>query len=141
MTAHDRSMAEMSLAGVTPAATRKQIATSFLRDVATGRVREAFAAHMGAGFRHHNAYFRGDAESLMAAMEKNAAENPDKVLEIQRAIQEGDQVAVFSRVRQSPDARGAAVVHIFRFQGDRISELWDVGQEIPENSVNEYGMF
>lgn len=119
----------------------KDAAIDFLTLAASGKVREAYRKHVGSEFRHHNPNFRGDAESLMAAMEKNAAENPDKVLEIQRAIQEGDQVAVFSRVRQSPDARGAAVVHIFRFQGDRISELWDVGQEIPENSVNEYGMF
>jgi len=34
--------------------------------------------------------FKGDAESLMAAMRNNAAKNPDKVLEIQRVIEEDD---------------------------------------------------
>ncbi len=77
----------------------------------------------------------------MAAMEENAAKNPDKVLEIQRALQDGDLVAVHSRVRQKPGDLGGAVVHIFRFQGNLIVELWDIGQEVPKDSPNEYGMF
>jgi predicted SnoaL-like aldol condensation-catalyzing enzyme len=71
----------------------------------------------------------------------NATKNPDKILEIQRALQEGDLGAVYSRIRRKPDDLGAAVVHIFRFQDNRIAELWDIGQQAPENSPNEYGMF
>jgi predicted SnoaL-like aldol condensation-catalyzing enzyme len=119
----------------------KDAAIEFLNLVASGKVREAYRKHIGPDFRHHNPYFRGDAHSLMVGMEENAAKNPDKVLEIQRAIQEGDQVAVFSRVRQKPGDLGGAVVHVFRFQGDLIAEFWDVGQAVPENSLNENGMF
>ena len=50
-------------------------------------------------------------------------------------------MAVHSHVRQNPNDRGAAVVHIFRFEGDRVVELWDMGQPVPENSPNENGMF
>jgi len=126
----------------TAAATaQKEAAMDFLRLVASGKVREAYRRYVGSEFRHHNAFFPGDAESLMAAMEENAAMNPDKVLEVQRALQDGDLVAVHSHVRQHPGDRGAAVVHIFRFQGDRIAELWDVGQAVPESSPNELGMF
>ena len=74
-------------------------------------------------------------------MEANAASNPDKVLEVQRALQDGDLVAVHSRVQQNPSDRGVAVVHIFRFQGPLIAELWDVAQAVPENSPNEHGVF
>ncbi|MCI0697626.1 nuclear transport factor 2 family protein [candidate division KSB1 bacterium] len=119
----------------------KEAAMDFLRLVASGKVREAYRKHVGTEFRHHNAYFRGDAESLMIAMEENAAQNPNKVLEIQRTLQDGDLVAVHSRVRQHPGDLGGAVVHIFRFKDNRIAELWDVGQAVPENSSNEYGMF
>jgi predicted SnoaL-like aldol condensation-catalyzing enzyme len=119
----------------------KGAAVEFLTLAATGKVREAYERHVGPGFRHHNPWFRGDAESLRAAMEENAAQNPDKTLEVQMALQEGDRVAVFSRVRQRHGDAGGAVVHLFRFEGDRIAELWDVGQEVPEESVNENGMF
>jgi predicted SnoaL-like aldol condensation-catalyzing enzyme len=57
------------------------------------------------------------------------------------ALQDGDRVAVFSRIRQRPDDLGGAVVHIFRFEGDRIAEGWDIGQAVPEEMINENGMF
>lgn len=113
----------------------------FLRLAASGSVREAYQKYVAAGFRHHNPHFRGDAESLAAGMEENAAKFPDKKLEIQRAIEEGDLVAVHSRVRMKPGDAGVAVVHIFRFKASLIAELWDIGQPAPENSPNEHGMF
>lgn len=121
--------------------TRKEAAMDFLRLVASGKVREAYDNYAGPELRHHNPFFRSDARSLRAAMEENAVQNPDKVLEIKRALQDGDLVAVHSHVRQHPGDRGGAVVHIFRFEGDRVAELWDVGQEVPASSPNELGMF
>ncbi|MFF2445511.1 nuclear transport factor 2 family protein [Neobacillus sp. NPDC058068] len=119
----------------------KEKAVSFLQIVASGKVREAYQAYIGPDFRHHNPYFRGDAESLMLAMEENAAMNPHKILEVKLAIQEKDTVAVHSHVKQNPEDLGGAVVHIFRFQNNQIVELWDIGQPIPENSPNENSMF
>lgn len=114
---------------------------AFLEAAAAAQVRQVFERLVVPGFKHHNPFFKGDATSLMEAMEQNARKNPNKVLEIQTTIEEGDRVAVFSRVRQSPEDIGGAVVHIFRFEGERIVELWDVGQAVPKESVNENGMF
>ena len=119
----------------------KDAAVSFMRLVGSGKVREAYDRHVGANFRHHNAFFRGDRESLLTAMEDNAVKNPDKVLEVKRSLEDGDYVVVHSHIRQHAQDRGGAVVHIFRFEDDRIAELWDVGQAIPADSPNEYGMF
>ena len=44
-------------------------------------------------------------------------------------------------MRQKPGDLGAAVVHIFKFEGNLIVELWDMGQAVPEDSPNENGMF
>ncbi|WP_064201186.1 nuclear transport factor 2 family protein [Brevibacillus brevis] len=119
----------------------KENAVSFLQLVASGSVREAYQRYAGPNFRHHNPFFRGDAHSLMLAMEENAAKNPHKILEVKRAIEEGDIVAVHSHVKQNQEDLGGAVVHIFRFHNDQIVELWDVGQPIPADSPNENGMF
>jgi len=119
----------------------KDVAVRFLRMASGGQVREAYAKFVGPGFRHHNPFFEGSAESLMTGMEENARQNPNKVLEVKRAVAEGDLVAVHSHVRQNPDDRGGAVVHVFRFEDGRIVELWDVGQPLPEESPNQYGMF
>lgn len=119
----------------------KEKAVSFLQLVASGEVREAYSRYVGPGFCHHNLFFRGDADSLMHAMEENAARNPHKILEVKRAIEEGDIVAVHSLVKQNQLDLGGVVVHIFRFHNDLIVEFWDVGQPIPENSPNENGVF
>jgi predicted SnoaL-like aldol condensation-catalyzing enzyme len=60
---------------------------------------------------------------------------------VKRIIAEGDFVVTHSHVRQEPSDLGAAVVHIFRFENGRIVELWDLGQSVPEQSPNQYGMF
>lgn len=126
---------------VTSNLTLKEKAVSFLQLAASGKVREAYHRYIGPDFSHHNPFFRGDADSLMLAMEENAAQNPNKILEIKLAIQENETVAVHSHVKQNPEDLGGAVVHIFRFQDGQIVEMWDIGQPIPEDSSNENGMF
>ena len=119
----------------------KQIAIDFLTLASRGQAREAFDKYVSKNFKHHNIYFKGDRESLMIAMEENAKKNPDKVFEIKRALREGDLVATQAHVRQKPADPGAGVVHIFRFEDDKIVELWDLGQPVPLETVNENGMF
>lgn len=119
----------------------KAKAQSFLRLVATGQVEQAYASCIAPTFRHHNAYFADDRESLKAGMIAAAATRPDKSIEIKRVIGEGDFVITHSHVRQFPGDRGGAVVHIFRFEAGWIVELWDVGQALPETSINALGMF
>jgi predicted SnoaL-like aldol condensation-catalyzing enzyme len=121
--------------------TNKEIALEFLKHAAKGDSRVAFNIYTGKDFKHHNAWFKGDAHTLMVAMEESAKENPDKVFEIQRALQDGDLVAVHSFIKQNQKDRGMAVMHIFRFEKNKIIEMWDFGQAIPENCVNENGMF
>lgn len=121
--------------------TKKEIAKHFLALCAHGSSREAFKLYVGADFKHHNAYFKGDAHTLMVAMEDAHKANPNKVFEIQRALEDADLVAVHSRVRQARADSDFAVMHIFRFTNGKISELWDFGQLEPENIPNENGMF
>lgn len=121
--------------------TKKEIAQDFLQLAAKGESRIAFGLYVSNNFKHHNPHFKGDADTLMTAMEENAKRNPAKILEIQRALEDDNLVAVHSRVRQSPHDIGGAVMHIFRFDHDKIVELWDFGQAVPENLVNENGMF
>ena len=119
---------------------KKDAAVSFLRLAASGRVNEAYQTYVGSGFRHHNPFFAAGADALRTAMDENARANPEKRLDVLRAIEEGDLVAVHSHARQKADDRGGVVVHLFRFDGDRIVELWDVGMPIPEKTLNRDGV-
>ena len=120
---------------------RKQAATEFLRLASSGHVRDAYHRYISPDFRHHNPFFAGDAGSLMRAMEENAAQNPDKVLEVQHVLEDGTFVAVHSKVTLKPGQGSVALVHIFRFEHDLVTELWDIGQPEPEQSPNQHGMF
>ena len=119
----------------------KEKSISFLQNVASGNVRDAYHKYIGPDFLHHNPFFPGDSNSLMVAMEENASENSNKRLVVKLAIQEKDMVTVYSHIKQSPEDLGVATVHIFRFKDDQIVEMWDIGQPIPVDSPNENGMF
>lgn len=118
----------------------RDIAVSFLKLAASGRLDEAYR-HISPNFRHHNPHFPGDAESLKAGMAQAASQFPKTSLDVQHIFGDSDLVAVHSRVQHGPDQPEIAVVHIFRFEGDLIAELWDVGQEMPPDSPNRNGMF
>jgi predicted SnoaL-like aldol condensation-catalyzing enzyme len=119
----------------------KDRAVAFLETIVAGQVSKAYAEHVAPGFKHHNPHFKGDAASLCAGMEQSEAQFPSKRFEVQRALQDGEMVAVHSRLRLDPSNPELAVVHIFRFQDGRIAEFWDIAQQAPETIVNEHGMF
>jgi predicted SnoaL-like aldol condensation-catalyzing enzyme len=123
-----------------PKNSNKKAATSFLRLVTSGKIQEAFDRYVGPGFRHHNPYFKGDANSLKVAMEENEIEFPNKAFQIHRVIAEGDEVAVHSHVKLKPEFEFSAI-HLFRFHDKRIVEAWDVVQQVSSDSPNENGMF
>src|SRR5688572_19889520 len=108
----------------------KDTAVEFLTLVASGKIRDAYDRYVAPDFRHHNAWFAGDRQSLLEGMEANQRENPGKILDVKRALEDEDTVAVFSHMRPNPAHKGFALVHIFRFVDGKIVELWDVGQEV-----------
>jgi predicted SnoaL-like aldol condensation-catalyzing enzyme len=121
---------------------RKQMVSAFLKMAAMGDVRAAFDKYTAPHFIHHNTYFAGDRQSLMSAMEQAHRTSPNQTIEINKVLEDGDHVATASRVvRKDPSAAEIAVVHIFRFEGDRVAELWDVGMELPTDSPNTHGAF
>jgi predicted SnoaL-like aldol condensation-catalyzing enzyme len=121
--------------------TKKEIAQHFLTLCAKGESRQAFELHVAIEFIHHNAFFKGDRESLIIAIEENAVSSPNKVFEIQRILEDGNLVAVHSKVQLEKVEITLAIMHIMQFEGDKIVELWDFGQAAPEVMANENGMF
>jgi predicted SnoaL-like aldol condensation-catalyzing enzyme len=121
--------------------TKKDIAQDFLKLAANGHSHEAFRLYIGENFKHHNVYFKGDADTLMLAIEESSRKNPNKTFEIKHVLEDENLVAVHSHVKQNSTDLGAAVVHLFKFESDKIIELWDLGQPIPAETINENGMF
>ena len=121
---------------------QKESAVTFLTMAGSGDARAAYDKFTAANFIHHNQYFKGDRESLMKAMEEAHKKSPNKSIEVKHVYQDGNTVITHSQVsRRDPKAAPIAVVHIFRFENNRVVELWDVGQEMRTDSPNENGAF
>lgn len=121
---------------------QKQIAVRFLELAAAGEVDEAYSNYTASNFKHHNPYYAGDVTSLKEGMRESAIETPNKVFDIQHVIEDGDLVAVHSKLEmQMNGLTTLAVVHICRFENGKIAEFWDIGQIQPDPLVNENGMF
>ncbi len=119
---------------------QKTAAETFLI-LACSDVERAYAELVAPNFRHHNVWFPGNADALKQGMADNLRQNPQKKLAIKQSIEEGDRVAVLSHVTFGADDRGYALMHLFRFENGKIAELWDVAQEIPQDSPNANGAF
>ena len=120
----------------------KEAATSFLTMAGSGKVQKAYDQYVAPSFIHHNQHFKGDRQSLLTAMQEASKATPNKSIDIRHVYEDGDTVITHSLVtRQDPQAADIAAVHIFRFEGDRIAELWDVVQPIAKDSPNEHEMF
>jgi len=121
---------------------QKQIAVRFLELAAAGEVDEAYSNYTAPNFKHHNPYYADDATSLKEGMRESAIETPNKVFDVQHVIEEGDLVAVHSKLEmQMNGLTTLAVVHICRFEKGKIAEFWDIGQVQPDPLINENGMF
>jgi predicted SnoaL-like aldol condensation-catalyzing enzyme len=118
----------------------KEIAISFLTLSSAGDVREANDKFIHPGFIHHNAYFKGDRESLLKGMEENAQTFPGKKYEALHVIQDGEFVAVHGKVTLTVESRWS-VIHLFRFEKNMIREMWEASQEVLKDSPNENGLF
>jgi predicted SnoaL-like aldol condensation-catalyzing enzyme len=121
--------------------TKASIGTEFLTLCASGEVRTAYDRYVGESFQHHNAYFPGDRNSLLEAMEQSAQSEPNKAFTVKQTIESSDRVAVLSHLRRDNAKSEYAVVHILRFAKGKIVEMWDIAQEIPRDSPNQLGMF
>lgn len=119
----------------------KQAAVQFLQLAVAGRIDEAYQRHVDINGKHHNPYFSAGFPALKKGMIENHVQFPGKQLTVKNVIGDGDLVAVHSHIVLRPGDSGIAAVHLFRFQGDRIVEMWDCGQPVPADSPNADGAF
>ena len=119
----------------------KQIARQFLQLVVAGRMEEAYQKYVDMQGKHHNPFFPAGFPALQKAMIENHIQLPNKQLTIINVLGDDELVTVHSHIILNPNEKGIAAVHIFRFRNDKIVEMWDCVQPIPEDSPNEDGMF
>jgi len=121
--------------------THKHRAIQFLQSVVDGKIDEAYELYVDMNGKHHNMFFSGDFSSLMRGMKENHEKFPYKKLTVKHALEDGAFVAVHSHLVFHEEETGMIVIHLFRFENNKIVELWDCGQAIPSESTNKEGAF
>lgn len=119
----------------------KAAAVEFLQMVVSGKIAEAYEKHIDMRGRHHNPFFPAGFSELRKAMMENHLQFPSKQLRVKNVLGDGNLVAVHSRLVLRPGESEMAVVHILRFEEERIVEMWDCGQLVPADSANGDGAF
>ncbi len=102
-------------------------------------VRAAFDTYVAADYVQHNP---GLADGRAAARDALAVKfaEPGFSIEVVRLLVDGDLCALHLRPSRNGEP-AAAVVDIYRAEGDRIVEHWDVIQPWPATSANDHPMF
>lgn len=81
------------------------------------------------------------AEGLREFIDRMRASYPRSHYEVKRVFADGDYVVLHVHVVREPGARGSAHVDIFRLQGGKVAEHWDVDEPIPAEIANGHGPF
>lgn len=126
---------------------RKAIAVDFFKLVGQGRFREGLQ-FFSPDCKTHNPYIAGNIESLIAAMEKaneqGKTQYPQAQFSIKHTLADGDLVAVHTELlsdKAKLSEGGLRQIHLFRFEGDKIVEYWDVTQQVLPSMPNAAGAF
>ncbi len=126
--------------------TPKQVVSNFMDEFyIQKKVRSSFERWVVPGYIQHNPYAATGREAAIGFLEKFVEQNPGQRTTIHRIIADGNLVAVHSHGwMENGDAaakRGFAVVDIFRVEGCKVMEHWDVLSPVPETAANTNTMF
>ena len=126
--------------------TPKQVVTQFLQEFyIEKKVRSSFEKWVDPGYIQHNPYAQTGREAAIAFLSKFVENTPGQRTTIHRIIADGNLVAAHSHGWQedgTPEQkRGFAVVDMFRVEGCKVMEHWDVLSPVPETSANTNTMF
>ena len=119
----------------------KEAAVRFLQLVVEGRIDEAYRMYVDMEGKHHSPFSPAGFPALKEAMIENHCRFPDKQLTVVHVIGEKTLVAVHSQIVPRSGEKSIAAVHLFRFLGDKIVEMWDCFQPVPADSPNTDGAF
>ncbi len=119
----------------------KKVVVDFYEKAINQKDFEAASQHFGNRYVQHNPGAPDGPEGLRAFLGFLKEKFPQSRSEIKRVFADGDYVILHVHAVREPGTRGSAIVDIFKLEGGKIVEHWDVVQPIPEKAANTNGMF
>jgi predicted SnoaL-like aldol condensation-catalyzing enzyme len=99
------------------------------------------ADFLAPNYRQHNPTIEDGVEGLRKYLRWIQETHPYARSQILRVYADGDCVILHVHRVRTPGTPGDAIVDLFRVEGGRIAEHWDVIQPVPERAVNDNTMF
>ncbi len=81
---------------------------------------------------------------MIAANKNIGSQAPEASFSVKHVLGDGDLVAVHTELLNSkskPGNGGLRQIHLFRFEGEKIVEYWDITQQVLPNMSNASGAF
>ena len=119
----------------------KKVVLDFYEKAINQKNFEAAAVHFGPRYTQHNPNAADGPEGLKAFLGFLREKFPASRSEVKRVFAEGDYVILHVHAVREPGTLGAAIVDIFKLEGGKIVEHWDVVQPVPDQALNANGMF
>jgi predicted SnoaL-like aldol condensation-catalyzing enzyme len=119
----------------------KAIVLDFYEQLVNRRDFEAASRHLGEVYVQHRADAEDGLEGLRRFVERMRDRYPQSQCTVKRVVAEGDLVVLHVHVVREPGALGSKHVDIFRVDGDKVVEHWDIDQPIELDAVNTNGPF
>jgi predicted SnoaL-like aldol condensation-catalyzing enzyme len=119
----------------------KDKAIHFLELIIAGDINRAYDLYVDAEGKHHNMYTPAGFGNLQEGMQTAEEQTPNKQFRIKNVFGSNELIAVHSHLITNPSEPGMVTVHMFRFENEKIVEMWDIAQSIPSDSPNSDGPF
>lgn len=126
---------------------QKKIVLEYFKLVGSGKFREGLRFFQD-DCKTHNPFTSGSIENLTDAMVAAAKDlntwNEEGFFTVKHVLADGDLVAAHTELLNSkskPFKGGLRQIHLFRFEGDKIVEYWDITQQVLPDMPNASGAF
>lgn len=126
---------------------RRDIVIEYFKLVGLGKFKEGLR-FFARDCRTHNPFISGSIETLTDAMVAAGKDlnkqNTEPTFAVKHVLADGDFVVAhteFLNSKSKPSEGGLRQAHLFRFEGDKIVEYWDITQQLLATMPNAGGAF
>jgi predicted SnoaL-like aldol condensation-catalyzing enzyme len=117
----------------------KKLVSNLYQEIFGDKNIDAVDKYIGDNYIQHNPAVADGKDALKTALKVWFKNAPKEKIDIQHIGADGNFVYIHTKSKQGN--KTVSVIDIFRVDGGKVVEHWDVMQEVPAKSANDHPMF